>query len=90
MEVLSFKLPVSGGSRIRLRTGSSGTSFIKKSETAGRAEAINARAGNGGGALKRDYRVRFEFAESLQRRRTFRRGPGLFLQAAARAKASLI
>jgi hypothetical protein len=86
MEVLSFKLPVLGGNRVRLRSISPRPSSPMQDERYSRPKSMLAPVAGGSGALKRGHRARFEFFEALQNRRAMRHGYRVFLQALEREK----
>ena len=86
MEVLSFKLPVMGGNRIKLRATSRHTSSPRENERYGRIETMLARVAGESSAQKRGLHAHFEFLEALQSYRAKRRGYRVFVQALEKAK----
>ena len=89
MELLSFKLPVFDGNRIRLRSASPCPSSQDKSAGCGRPGFRSSQAAGETFNLntqQRGHREYFKFLKTLQERRTLRHGSGVFLQAVERAK----
>lgn len=86
MEVLSFKLSVSSGNRIRLHSASPRPSSSAGDERYGCIEPVFAPAAAGSSVPKHGRRARFEFFEALQNHRIMRRGYRVFLKALEREK----